>query len=145
MPPVNPARSPIADPAPDPASSSLGDIFAEVSRDLSTLLRQEIELAKAEATTSVKRAGLGAGMFAGAWMAGNLALVFLSVALWWGLGAVMGRGWSALVVAVLWAVIAAVLAMRGRTEVRTVAGMPETVESIKKIPNALQGHEEKNS
>lgn len=145
MPPMSATRSSMAEPAPDPATSSLGDIFAEVSRDLSTLVRQEIELAKAEATTSAKRASRGAGMFAGAWMAVNLALLFLSVALWWGLGAVMGRGWSALVVAVLWALIAGVLAMRGRTEVRTVSGMPETVESIKKIPNALQGHEEKNS
>jgi hypothetical protein len=74
-----------------------------------------------------------------------MVLLFLSVALWWALGAVMGRGWSAVVVAVLWAIVAAVLAARGRKELRTVEGMPETTDTLKKIPNAVRGHEEKNS
>jgi hypothetical protein len=124
---------------------SLGELVAEVSRDLSTLLRQEVELAKAEAKQSAQRAGKGAGMLAGAGVAGHMVLLFLSVALWWALGAVMGRGWSALVVAAIWAIVAAVLAARGRKELRTVAGMPETTDTLKKIPNAVRGHEEKNS
>ncbi len=124
---------------------SLGELVAEVSRDLSTLLRQEVELAKAEAKQSAQRAGKGAGMLAGAGVAGHMVLLFLSVALWWALGAVMGRGWSAVVVAVLWAIVAAVLAARGRKELRTVEGMPETTDTLKKIPNAVRGHEEKNS
>jgi hypothetical protein len=136
--------------SPSPAAgpdeqASLGDLVAEVSRDLSTLLRQEVELAKAEAKQSAQRAGKGAGMLAGAGVAGHMVLLFLSVALWWALGAVMGRGWSALVVAAVWAVVAAVLAARGRKELRTVEGMPETTDTLKKIPHALQGHEEKNS
>ena len=124
---------------------SLGELVAEVSRDLSTLLRQEVELAKAEAKQSAQRAGKGAGMLAGAGVAGHMVLLFLSVALWWALGAVMGRGWSALVVAAIWAIVAAVLAARGRKELRTVEGMPETTDTLKKIPNAVRGHEEMNS
>ena len=124
---------------------SVGELVAEVSRDLSTLMRQEVELAKAEAKQSAQRAGKGAGMLAGAGVAGHMVLLFLSVALWWALGAVMGRGWSALVVAVLWAVVAAVLAAVGRKQLKTVEGMPETADTIKKIPNAVRGHEEKNS
>lgn len=141
-----------ATPQPVPTSAdqqaeqqSLGELVAEVSRDLSTLVRQEVELAKAEAKQSAQRAGKGAGMLAGAGVAGHMVLLFLSVALWWALGAVMGRGWSAVVVAVLWAIVAAVLAARGRKELRTVEGMPETTDTLKKIPNAVRGHEEKNS
>jgi len=124
---------------------SVGELVSEVSRDLSTLIRQEIELAKAEATQSAKRAGKGAGMFGGAGVAGHMVLLFLSLALWWALGSVMGGGWSAVVVAVVWAVVAAVLAARGRSELKSVEGLPQTADSVKKIPDALRGHEEKNS
>jgi hypothetical protein len=124
---------------------SVGELVGEVSRDLSTLIRQEIELAKAEATQSAKRAGKGAGMFGGAGVAGHMVLLFLSLALWWALGTVMGGGWSGLVVAAVWAVVAAVLAARGRSEIKAVEGLPRTADSVKKIPDALRGHEEKNS
>ena len=124
---------------------SLGELVAEVSRDLSTLVRQEVELAKAEAKQSAQRAGKGAGMLGGAGVAAHMVLLFLSIALWWGLGEAMGHGWSALVVAAVWAVVAAVLAVVGRKQLRTVEGMPETADSMKKIPNALRGHEEKNT
>ena len=124
---------------------SVGELVSEVSRDLSTLIRQEVELAKAEATQSAKRAGKGAGMFGGAGVAGHMVLLFLSLALWWALGTLVGGGWSALIVAVVWAVVAAVLAARGRSEIKAVEGLPQTAESVKKIPDALRGHEEKNS
>ncbi|MCP2282201.1 putative Holin-X, holin superfamily III [Promicromonospora umidemergens] len=123
---------------------SIGELFSEVSRDLSTLIRQEVELAKAEAAQTAKRAGKGAGMFGGAGVAGHMVLLFLSLALWWGLSYLMGGGWSALVVAAVWAVIAAVLAARGRSEIKAMEGLPQTADSVKKIPDALRGHEEKN-
>jgi hypothetical protein len=123
---------------------SLGELVSEVTQDLSTLMRQEIELAKAEATESAKNAGKGAGMFAGAGYAAGMAVLFLTVALWWALGTLMGLGWSALVVAVLWTVVAAVLALVGRKEVQRTQGLARTTDSLKKIPHALQGHEEKN-
>lgn len=126
------------------AAPSLGDLLADISRDVSTLMRQEVALARAELEQSAKNAGKGAGMFAGAGVAGHMVLLFLSIALWWGLGSAMGHGWAAVLVAVVWAVIGAVLALRGRTEMRRVSGLSRTTDTAKKIPNALAGHEEKN-
>ena len=78
-------------------TSSLGDLLGDVTRDMSTLMRQEVELAKVELKQSATRAGKGAGMLAGAGVAGHFVLLFLSLALWWALGYVMGLGWSAVV------------------------------------------------
>jgi hypothetical protein len=126
----------------DRSSASIGELVAEVGRDLTELLRQEVELAKAEARQSVSRAGKGAGMLGGAGFAGYLAVLFVSVAAWWGLGNVIGRGWSGLVVAAVWALIAAVLGLMGRREVQSVRGLPRTMETAKKIPAAVKGDEE---
>ncbi len=139
-----PTPGPAAGKHRDPEGLSLGELFAEVSRDLSALFRQEVDLAKAEAMTSARRAGRGAGMLGGAGYAAGMALLFGSVALWWAIGTQIGYGWSALVVAAVWAIVATVLAARGRTEIRNTPGLPETADSLKKIPQALQGHEEKN-
>ncbi|GAP56515.1 hypothetical protein AHiyo6_30800 [Arthrobacter sp. Hiyo6] len=91
-------------------NASLGELLGDVTKDLSTLMRQEVELAKAELKQSASRAGKGSGMLAGAGVAGHFVLLFLSLALWWALGTMMGLGWSAVVVAVIWAIIAAILA-----------------------------------
>jgi hypothetical protein len=91
-------------------TTSLGDLLGEVTRDMSTLMRQEVELAKVELRQSATRAGKGAGMLAGAGVAGHFVLLFLSLALWWALGTVMGLGWSGVVVALIWGVVAAILA-----------------------------------
>jgi len=128
--------------AGEPSSGrSIGAVLGDVSKDLTTLLRQEIDLAKAEAKQSATRAGKGAGMFAGAGIAGLLFLVFLSVAGWWALGGLIGRGWSGLIVAVVWAIIAIILALVGRGEMHKINGLPETTETVKKIPPALKGQE----
>lgn len=124
------------------AASSLGDLLAEVSRDVSTLMRQEVELAKAEIRQSATRAGKGAGMYGGAAIAGWLAVLFLSIAMWWGLGYLVGNAWSAVIVAALWAIVAVVLAVVGKKEFDEVRGLPDTVESVKKIPDTLKRNEE---
>ena len=126
------------------SSPSFGELFSHVSEDLSTLVRQEIALAKAEATQSAKQAGTGAGLLAGAGVGGHFVLLFLSLALMWGLAALIGLGWSSVVVAVLWAIIAGVLALVGRSRLRQAPGLPQTTESLKQAPNALKGHEELN-
>lgn len=123
-------------------NSSLGDILSEVSRDVSTLMRQEVELAKAELKESGTKAGKGAGMFAGAGVAGHFVLVFLSLALMYALGTLIGLGWSAVIVAVIWAIVAAVLAAKGKKEMKTVRGMPQTAETIKEIPPTFKPGEE---
>jgi len=128
----------------DESSRSLGELVSRITTDLSTLVQQEIALAKAEATQSAKRAGKGAGMFGGAGFAGYFVLLFLSIALWWALGDSMGHGWSALIVAALWAIVGLVLYLRGRKEFAKVRGLDRTTETLGKIPNAIKGNEEEN-
>jgi hypothetical protein len=122
--------------------SSLGDTIGQISADLSELIRQETELAKAELAASAKRGGKGVGLLGGAGVAGHFVLLFLSLALWWGLGDLIGLGWSALVVAAVWAIVAAVLAVVGRKQLKQIQGMPRTVETAKEIPDALKGNED---
>lgn len=127
---------------------SVGDLIGQLSANLSTLIRQEIALAKAELQDTAKKAGKGAGMFGGAGYAAHFLLLFLSVALWWALGAMIGDGdqapalgWSALIVAALWAVVAAVLALMGRKKMQEVQGLPQTTETVQEIPGTLKGQE----
>jgi len=130
---------------PDPNPSereSLGALLSEVTKDISTLFRQEVELAKAEISASAKKAGKGAGMFGGAGVAGLMALVFLSVALWWGLGFLTGLVWSAIIVAIIWGIVAAVLALRGKKEIEEIQGVPKTVETLKEVPEAFKTSED---
>jgi hypothetical protein len=122
--------------------SSVGQLMGEISADISRLMRQEVALAKTELTESVSKASKGGGMLGGAAVAGHLVLVFLSVALWWFIGDGIGRGWSALIVAAIWAIIAAVLAVVGRSQLKAVSGLPKTTATAKKIPNALKGNED---
>jgi hypothetical protein len=125
-------------------SPSLGERLGDVTRDLSLLMRQEVALAKAEVSQSASNAGKGIGMLVGAALAGYFVLLFLSVALWVAIGSLIGYGWSALIVAVIWAIIAAVLVSVGKKELNRVRGVPTTTETLGKIPNALKGQEEKN-
>jgi hypothetical protein len=136
------SQADLGPPAPGPvADRSLGDLIGEVTEDLSTLVRQELELAKAELQQSATRAGKGAGMLGGAAVAGYFVLLFASIALWWAIGAATGLGWSAVIVAVIWGIIGAVLAAMGRNSLRAVRGLPKTADTVKKIPDALKGNE----
>jgi hypothetical protein len=119
-------------------TSSLGELLGDVTRDMSTLMRQEVELAKVELKQSATRAGKGSGMLAGAGVAGHFVLVFLSLALWWGLGQLMGLGWSGVVVAIIWGIVAAVLASTGRKELKAIKGLPQTAETLQEIPPTLK-------
>jgi hypothetical protein len=135
----------MSDPTPSEtkaANTSLGDLLSEVTRDISTLMRQEVELAKAELKQSATKAGKGAGLLGGAGYAGLMAVFFLSVALWWALGELVELGWSAVIVAVLWAIIAGILFAIGRNRMKEVQGAPRTVETLKEIPDTLKRNEE---
>ena len=121
------------------ASTSLGSLLGEVLKDMSTLFRQEVALAKAEISDSGKKAGKGAGLLGGAGVAGHFVLLFLSIALWWGLGDLIGSGgWSAVIVAILWAVVALILALQGKKELQKIKGAPQTAETIKEIPETFK-------
>jgi hypothetical protein len=126
---------------PDVENLSVGDLLGNVSRDLSTLMRQEVSLAKAEIRAEAGKAGKGAGMMAGAGMAAWLCVLFVSIAIWWGLANVMDEGLAALIVAVLWAIAGAVLYTSGRRTLRAMNPTPErTVDTVKQVPDALKGN-----
>ena len=128
---------------PDPSLRSVGEVLGDITGDLSTLMRQELELAKAELKESADHAKAAGGMFAGAGVAGHLALIFLSLALWWALGDLLDSlGWSALVVGLLWAFAATVMASMGRTRMKRATPLaPRTLDTSKDIPDALKGHQ----
>jgi hypothetical protein len=119
--------------------ASVGDLLGEVTRDVSTLLRQEVELAKAELRVEASNAGKAAGMFAGAALGGYMVLLFLSLAGWWGLSNVMDQGWAALIVAAAWVVITTILFFVARRRARTIKGLPQTTATAREIPDAMRG------
>ncbi|WP_055574674.1 phage holin family protein [Streptomyces prasinopilosus] len=125
--------SPVPGPTgPQEQEPSVGQLLSGVTADLQTLFRQEVELAKAEIREEGTRAGKAAGMYGGAGFAGYLVLLFLSLAAVLGLSNVMDGGWASLIVAAVWAVVAAVLYQKGRERMRTVSPKPErTVETMK--------------
>lgn len=123
-------------------TESLGEMFTSFSRNLSDLMRQEVQLAKAEAAQSARQGGRGAGMLAGAAVGGFLALLFLSLALMWALGAVMHLGFAAVIVALIWAAVAAALAMSGKKQLENMKGLPQTQDAIGDIPPTLNPNKE---
>lgn len=124
--------------AADVTGNSVGDLMRRVTEDLSTLMRQEIELAKAELRQEGTKAGRAAGLLGGAGVAGHLVLLFLSLALWAGLSNVMDPGWAALIVAALWGAVAAVLYRKGKEQARHVRGLKQTSATVQRIPQALK-------
>jgi hypothetical protein len=126
---------------PEVHGRSVGDLIGEVSNDLSTLMRQELALAKAEVKAEATKTGKAAGMLGGAGFAGYMVALFASIALWWALANGMDEGWAALIVAALWAVVGAVLYSLGRSRLKSVHPKPErTVQTLKEVPDALKGN-----
>ena len=111
----------------------VGDLLKELSQQTSTLVRQELELAKAEMTEKGKKAGLGAGMFGGAGLFGFLALGALTACFILALATAMDGWLAALIVTVVYAAIAGVLALTGKQKVQeaTPPAPEQTVESVK--------------
>ncbi|MGY1744102.1 phage holin family protein [Blastococcus sp. SYSU D00695] len=119
--------------------TSVGQLMGEVAKDLSTLMRQELELAKAEVKAEATKAGKGAGLMGAAGFAGYMVLLFLSIALWWALENVMDAGLAALIVAVLWGVIGGIAFVMGRNQLKKVNPKPErTVDTLSQVPGALK-------
>lgn len=120
-------------------NQSVGDLLSDVTRDISTLMRQEVALAKAELREEAVKTGKGAGMLGGAGYAGHLTVLFLSFAAWWGLaGAIDHVGWAAFIVAVVWGIVAAILGVVGKGRLKQVHGPTRTQQTIKEIPDALK-------
>ena len=112
---------------------SFAELVKDLSRDVSTLVRQEIELAKAEVTEKGKRAGAGAGMLAGAAVVALAVVGGLMATIILVLDLAMPAWLAALITTLLFAVVAGALAMVGRQRLRE-AGPPvpeRAKESVK--------------
>jgi hypothetical protein len=120
-----------------PGGRDLGEVpvstlVSKVAEDLSTLMRQELELAKVEVKQEATRAGKAGASLGGAGLAGWLAILFLSLTAMFALGNVMDLGWAALIVTVVWAIAAGVLFVTGKKKLAEVNPVPEkTVETVK--------------
>jgi nitrate/nitrite transporter NarK len=118
----------------------VGELIADLTQDLSTLMRQELELAKAEVTQEAVKSGRAASLLGGAGLAGYTFLLFLSLALAVGLGQVMHVARAMLIVAGIWALAAALLYSAGRRQLRQVHPKPQrTVDTLKEVPDAMRG------
>jgi uncharacterized membrane protein YqjE len=112
---------------------STGQLVKDLSHQVSTLARQEIELAKAEMIEKGRETGIGVGLIAGAAVAALLALGTLTACVVLALDGAMPAWLAALLVALAWAAVAAILAAVGKQRVEE-AGAPvpeQTVESVK--------------
>jgi MFS family permease len=111
----------------------IGDLVKQLADQTSTLVRQEIELAKAETTLKAKTAGKGAGLIGAAAVIGLLAAGALTAFLIMLLDGALANWLSALIVAVVFLAIAGILAMAGKNRIqRATPPVPEqTVETVK--------------
>lgn len=125
----------------DLRETSTGELVKQLSEQVSVLVRQEVELAKAEMTEKGRKAGVGAGMLGGAGVAALVGLGALTAFLVLVLDLVMPAWAAALIVTAVWAAVAGVLALRGRDRVREVGKpMPEkAVDSVKEDVQWLKG------
>ena len=112
---------------------SIGELLKQLPQETTTLVRQELELAKAEMAQKGKQAGVGAGMFGGAGVSALLGLGALTAAAIAALDAAMPLWLAALIVGLVWLAVAGVLALQGRTKVQAATPpVPEqTQESVK--------------
>jgi uncharacterized membrane protein YqjE len=119
-----------------------GELVKDLSTQVSTLVRQELELAKVELTAKGKQAGIGAGMFGGAGvfaLYGVGALVACAII---ALATAVAAWLSALIVALVLFAVAGVLALVGRSRTqRAVPPVPEqTVETVKEDVRYTKEH-----
>jgi uncharacterized membrane protein YqjE len=119
-------------PSPDLRERSIGELLKELSEETSTLVRKELELARAELTQQGKKAGIGAGLFGGAGVATLLMLGTLTAMVVALLATAMDTWLAALIVTVIWGIIAGVLALQGRNKIKEATPpAPQTTETLK--------------
>ena len=111
---------------------SLGELFGDMTRDFSTLIRKEVELAKTELKEEAQTAGKAAGMLAAAGVVGLVAFIILAMTVAFALDTLMWRWLAFLIVTIVLAAIAAVLASSGKKKLAAVNPTPEkTVQTLK--------------
>ena len=131
---------PVVQPGQEPSEPSLGALVASATKDLSSLVRSEIELAKHELKDEAKHAIAGSGMFGAAAFLGLLATVLLTIAAAYGLTALgLHPAWAFLIVAVVLLLVAGVLALIGKKQVSKISAPERTIRTTKESVATLKG------
>jgi Putative Actinobacterial Holin-X, holin superfamily III len=127
---------------PSPDDPTIGRLVADASRDISTLLSKEIELAKSELKVSVKAGGLGIGLLAAAAFVAVLGIIMLSFTIvyfinWGGSG--LALHWAFLIVTGFWFLVAGLAAWIGVKKLKKVGPPEKAIAQGREIPKALKG------
>ena len=111
----------------------IGELFSKLSNETSTLIRQEMELARAELTEKGKEAGKGAGLFGGAGAVGLLGAGALTAGVILLLATAIAGWLAAVLVGLVYVAVAAFLALQGRKRIQAATPpMPEqTIDTVK--------------
>ncbi len=131
---------PVSSTRPNPDDPTIGRLVADASRDISSLITKEIQLAKTALKVSVTAGGIGVAFFAGAAFIALLGVIMLSVAIayfihWAGLG----LHWAFLIVFGLYILLAGLMGFLGYRKVKQVKAPERAIEQGKAIPDALKG------
>jgi hypothetical protein len=138
--PVTPGPTSPAQPSPE--DPTIGRLVADATRDISTLVSKEIQLAKSELKVSIRAGGMGAALFAAAGFLLLLAVIMLSLAIvylihWNGSG--LSLHWAYLIVFGLYVLVAGLLGWVGFKKIKQVGPPEKAIEQGKEIPRALKG------
>ncbi len=111
---------------------SLSELLSDVTTEIATLFRKEVELARAETSEQVSRAAKAGAMLGAAAVVGFLTLILFAFAAAWGLSEVVPEGVAFLIVALVFGIVAAALASAGKKKIASVNPMPDqTVQTLK--------------
>jgi hypothetical protein len=119
---------------------SLGSLVSSATKDLSALVRAEVELAKLELKSEAKHAIAGSGMFAAAAFLGLFAAILLTIAAAYGLTALgIPNGFAFLIVAAVFLILAGLLALIGKRQVTKIGAPERTIRTTKDSVTVLKG------
>ena len=132
----------MATPPVQDTDPTIGRLVTDASRDISTLISKEIQLAKSELKVSIRAGGMGVAFFAAAGFVAVLAIIMLSVAIaylihWNGSG--LDLHWAFLIVFGFYLLVAGVLVWLGVRKVKKVRPPDKAISQGKQIPRALKG------
>ncbi|WCZ37807.1 phage holin family protein [Corynebacterium jeddahense] len=127
-----------------PGQQSIGTLISNASEQVSTLVRGEIELAKAEVVGEVKKGAVGGGLFAVAGVIALYSTFFLFFALAEMLASWMHRGWAFLIVFLIMLALAGLLAFLGFKKLKNIKAPEKTIESVNELKNLKPGQAQKN-
>ncbi|NJJ03621.1 MULTISPECIES: phage holin family protein [Corynebacterium] len=127
-----------------PGQQSIGTLISNASEQVSTLVRGEIELAKAEVMGEVKKGAVGGGLFGVAGVIALYSSFFLFFAFAEMLASWMHRGWAFLIVFLIMIALAGLLALVGLKKVKKIKAPERTISSVNELKNLKPGEAQKN-